>query len=182
MTNGSLVNKYLALLVHRQRGGSIDVVFRGARRWDSLPEGGAPDKFGGSFKDIARKVAPFLARGVSKFLLNTAGSFSRGDDLKDAAVGAIGPALLSAIGGEKKKKTKELPQDGQDGQGKLRKLLHRLKSSGMSTRAKRSKKGKKKSKRSKQSGQGIKAAKKTRKPKKARTVKKAKRSAKTVNF
>ncbi len=114
-----LTQKYLRALMHRQHGGSVDIVFRGARRW-----GGelGPDKFGGSAKDMFRTVAPYIARGASKFLLDSASSYAKGADLKEALKGAIVPALLGAFSDPAALSTAK-GKPAQAGKGRLRKLL-----------------------------------------------------------
>lgn len=156
----------------------MDVVFKGTRRWDFVPRTGTPDKIGGSAKDILRTIAPYIARGASKFLLNTAGSFADGADLGDAAKGAILPALMGAF---RRDKTE------QGGKGRARKRHLVRSDDDHGPRRKRAKKrSKKRSKRVMRDGmfgEGIKAARKKRKaPKKTRKAKRGKRRAPTVNF
>ena len=105
--NESLVNAYLRHFSRGQRGGgdSSDIeVFKGMRRWDQsgggllLQQGYGPDKVGASgATGIIRAVAPLVAHGVSKFLIDTATDYSKGDNLADAAKKAVLPAILNAV-------------------------------------------------------------------------------------
>lgn len=177
MTSDALTQKYLRALTHRQHGGSVDIVFRGARRWGGTS---GPDKFGGSAKDMFRTVAPYIARGASKFLLDTASSFSKGADLKDAMKGAVLPALVGAFNGS-----------AQAGKGKLRRLIG-IKAG--ETTAKTRKVSKRKTRKSDKPRKARKTSKtrktrktgKTRKTRKTRKVKQAHRrrkvSAEALNF
>jgi len=161
----ALTQKYLRVLTHRQHGGSVDVVFRGARRWDGE---GRPDKFGGSAKDMFRTVAPYIARGASKFLMDSASSFAKGAELKDALKDAVLPALVGAFS-----------DSSQAGKGRLRRLI------GIKAAAKTAKS--RKTRKTKKSERTCKSRKtrKTSKKRKTRKVKHARRrkvSAESLNF
>lgn len=163
MTSDTLTQKYLRALTHHQHGGTVNVVFRGARRWGV--EAG-PDKFGGSAKDMFRTVAPYIARGASKFLLDTASSFAKGADLKDALKGAVLPALVGAFSDSATASTSTAAKGKptQAGKGRLRKLL------GI-------KAGKKASKTRK-----VRKTRKTRKTRKVKQARRRKASVESLNF
>lgn len=190
LENQTLVNRYLR---YYQRGGSApDVgVFKGMRRWDVHgpfhgQTGGGPDKVGsGPAKGIMRAVAPLLAHGVSKFLIDTATDFSKGDDLGDAAKNAIVPAILNAVsaggyaqaGKGRRRRGAKRQQRGRGGKAK-------------STRKRSSNKHKRVLRKPVSAldfvGMGIKTSarkpKKSKKAKKARKTKLAKHSLSSVNF
>lgn len=177
MASDTLTQKYLRALTHHQRGGSVDIVFRGARRWGGEP---GPDKFGGSAKDMFRTVAPYIARGASKFLLDTASSFAKGADLKDALKGAVLPALMGAFSEPAASASSAAKgKPAQAGKGRLRRLLG-IKASEKSQKTRKVGKTRK-------SQKTCKARKtcKTRKTRKTRKVKQAHRrkaSAESLNF
>jgi hypothetical protein len=174
MTVDALTQKYLRALTHRQHGGSVDIVFRGARRWSGETR---PDKFGGSAKDMFRTVAPYIARGASKFLLDSASSFAKGAELKDALKGAVLPALVGAFSDSAESGAKRKP--AQAGKGRLRRLLG-IKADAKSTKPRKTRKTRK----TKKSERTCKSR-KTRKPRKARKVKQARRhkvSVESLNF
>jgi hypothetical protein len=111
--NDALVNRYIRYYQDGlQHGGSRDGVtnvFRGAKRWEPFQYGSGPDGLGGTVRGVMRTMAPVLARGVSKFLLDTAVDYSKGDSLTDAAKKAILPALMNAVqggSGRRKKRSK----------------------------------------------------------------------------
>ena len=175
MTSDALTQKYLRALTHRQHGGSVDIVFRGARRWGGTS---GPDKFGGSAKDMFRTVAPYIARGASKFLLDTASSFSKGADLKDAMKGAVLPALVGAFNGSTTSEAKG--KSAQAGKGKLRRLLG-IKAGETTAKTRKVSKRKRKTRKSDKTRK----PRKTRKTRKTRKVKQARRrkvSAEALNF
>jgi hypothetical protein len=177
MTGDALAQKYLRALTHRQHGGSVDIVFRGARRWGGETR---PDKFGGSAKDMFRTVAPFIARGASKFLLDSASSFAKGAELKDALKGAVLPALVGAFSDSSESGATR--KSAQAGKGRLRRLLG-IKASAKSTKRRKTRKTRK-TKKSEKTGK-CRKTRKTRKPHKARKVKQARRrkaSFESLNF
>jgi hypothetical protein len=94
--NDNLVKQYLLYYNLQQRGGNVAgaVVYKGLRRWDQR---GGGDQIGDSNRGVKRIVAPFLAHGISKFLTEAANSYSKGSDIKSAALGAIAPALVSSF-------------------------------------------------------------------------------------
>ncbi len=159
MTVDALTQKYLRALTHRQHGGSVDIVFRGARRWSGETR---PDKFGGSAKDMFRTVAPYIARGASKFLLDSASSFAKGAELKDALKGAVLPALVGAFSDSAESGAKRKP--AQAGKGRLRRLLG-IKADAKSTKTRKTRKTRK-----------TKKSERTRKPRKTRKTRKVKQA------
>jgi hypothetical protein len=129
-----------------------------------------------------RTVAPYIARGASKFLLDTASSFSKGADLKDAMKGAVLPALVGAFNGSTASEAKG--KSAQAGKGKLRRLLG-IKAG--ETAAKTRKVSKRKTRKTSKTRKTRKTSKtsKTRKTRKTRKVKQARRrkaSAEALNF
>ena len=167
----ALTQKYLRVLTHRQHGGSVDVVFRGARRWNGMTQS---DKFGGFAKDMFRTVAPFIARGASKFLMDSASSFAKGAELKDALKGAVLPALVGAFS-----------NSSQAGKGRLRRLIG-IKATSKTRKSRKTRKTHKTDK-TKKSERTCKSRKpcKTSKKRKARKVKHArprKVPAESLNF
>jgi hypothetical protein len=180
MTIDALTQKYLRVLTHRQYGGSVDIVFRGARRWGGETQ---PDKFGGSAKDMFRTVAPFIARGASKFLMDSASSFAKGAELKDALKGAVLPALVGAFSDSADSGAKRTP--GQAGDGRLRRLLG-IKADAQTVKRRKTHKSKKSGKTCKSRKTGkLRKLRKTRKTRKTRKVKQARHrkvAAESLNF
>lgn len=169
MTVDALTQKYLRALTHKQHGGSVDMVFRGARRWGGETR---QDKFGGSAKDMFRTVAPYIARGASKFLIDSASSFAKGADLKDALKGAVLPALVGAFSDSKGAGAKRKP--AQAGQGRMRRLLG-IKADAKTTKTRKTRKARKTRKtRKTQKSEGTGKARKTRKTRKTRKARKVK--------
>jgi hypothetical protein len=115
-----------------------------------------------------RTVAPYIARGASKFLLDSASSFAKGAELKDALKGAVLPALVGAFSDSAESGAKRKP--AQAGKGRLRRLLG-IKADAKSTKTRKTRKTRK----TKKSERTCKSR-KTRKPRKARKTRKVKQA------
>lgn len=135
-SNNAAVQKYVRYYTLQQQGGNASdfIVYKGSRRWDQRGNG---DKIGDSNRGVMRVVAPIVASGLSKFLTEAATSYSKGSDLKSAALGAIAPAIVSSIssfqsgkGGVRRKRTgkkRNAHNRKQSGTGKKRSAKYKNK-------------------------------------------------------
>lgn len=91
MSHDQQYQSYLRYYENQQRGGQY-VAFRGARRWQK------GDGFGDVLRGIFRWFLPVISSGASTFIRETAAGQARGENLGDAAKGALRPTLGSVIG------------------------------------------------------------------------------------